>query len=95
MLASQAPVGDIFSKKFDFFRVLSPAGGYFLQKSSSNHNFKQVKKLGFAGRPLPTMTVVPMLSELRGSDGAYATGITVATLAASIVTIPVVAMLTM
>ena len=41
------------------------------------------------------MTVVPMLAEMRGSDDAYATGITVATLAASIVTIPVVAMLTM
>lgn len=44
---------------------------------------------------LPTMTVVPMIAEMRGSNGAYATGITVATLAASIVTIPVVAMLTM
>lgn len=44
---------------------------------------------------LPTMTVVPMVAEMRGSNGAYATGITVATLAASIVTIPLVAMLVM
>lgn len=44
---------------------------------------------------LPTMTVVPMITEMRGGDGAYATGITVATLAASIVTIPLVALLIM
>ena len=44
---------------------------------------------------LPTMTVVPMIAEMRGGNGAYATGITVATLAASIVTIPLVSLLIM
>ncbi len=39
---------------------------------------------------LPTMTVVPMIAETYGREGAYASGITAATLAASIVTIPVV-----
>ena len=39
---------------------------------------------------LPTMTVVPMIAETYGREGAYASGITPATLAASIVTIPVV-----
>lgn len=39
---------------------------------------------------LPTMTVVPMIAKLHGNEGAYAAGTTVATLAASILTIPLV-----
>lgn len=39
---------------------------------------------------LPTMTVVPMIVETYGGDGAYASGITTITLAFSIVTIPIV-----
>lgn len=43
---------------------------------------------------LPTMTVVPMIAKLYGHEGAYAAGITAATLAVSIVTIPVVVFFT-
>lgn len=40
---------------------------------------------------LPVMTVVPMIAASNGDEGEYATGITVVTLIASIVTIPLVA----
>ena len=39
---------------------------------------------------LPTMTVVPMIADMHGNEGEYAAGITAATLAASILTIPLV-----
>ena len=39
---------------------------------------------------LPVMTVVPMIVAQRGNEGDYAAGITVATLVASVVTIPLV-----
>ncbi|MDO4191615.1 MAG: AEC family transporter [Bacteroidales bacterium] len=42
---------------------------------------------------LPVMTVVPMISEQNGSEGAYATGIAIMTFVACVVTIPVVAFL--
>lgn len=42
---------------------------------------------------LPTMTVVPMIAEMYGHEGPYAAGLSVATLAAGIVTIPLVAAL--
>lgn len=42
---------------------------------------------------LPVMTVVPMIATANGSEGEYATGITVATLIASVATIPLVAFL--
>jgi predicted permease len=44
---------------------------------------------------LPTMTVVPMIAKMHGHEGAYAAGITVGTLAISIVTIPLVVFFTM
>lgn len=44
---------------------------------------------------LPTMTVVPMIAKTNGHEGAYAAGITIATLAISIVTIPFVVFFTM
>ena len=37
---------------------------------------------------LPTMTIVPMIAAQRGPPGDYAAGITVATLAFSLITIP-------
>ena len=42
---------------------------------------------------LPVMTVVPMVAATNGGEGEYATGITVVTLVASIVAIPLVAFL--
>lgn len=42
---------------------------------------------------LPTMTVVPLVVSTNGTEGAYATGITVVTLVASIATIPLVVFL--
>lgn len=42
---------------------------------------------------LPVMTVVPMIAAQNGHEGEYATGITVVTLVASIVTIPLVVFL--
>jgi len=43
---------------------------------------------------LPTMTVVPMIAKMHGHEGAYAAGIMAATLAISIVTIPLVVFFT-
>ena len=42
---------------------------------------------------LPTMTIVPMIAAQRGPYGDYAAGITVATLALSLITIPLVTFL--
>lgn len=42
---------------------------------------------------LPTMTVVPLVVSANGTEGGYATGITVTTLVASILTIPLVVFL--
>ena len=42
---------------------------------------------------LPTMTIVPMIATQRGPYGDYAAGITVTTLALSLVTIPLVTFL--
>ncbi|HIW77264.1 MULTISPECIES: AEC family transporter [Gordonibacter] len=42
---------------------------------------------------LPTMTVVPMIAKMHGTEGDYAAGLTVGTLVASVVTIPLVALL--
>lgn len=40
---------------------------------------------------LPVMTVVPMIAMQNGDEGAYATGIAVASFVACLVTIPLVA----
>jgi len=42
---------------------------------------------------LPVMTVVPMIARAYGNCGEYAAGVTVVTLAASVVTVPVVQLL--
>lgn len=42
---------------------------------------------------LPVMTVVPMIAKARGNEGDYAAGITVVTLVASVITIPLVQLL--
>lgn len=43
---------------------------------------------------LPVMTVVPMIARAHGNCGEYAAGITVVTLAASVITVPLVQLLT-
>lgn len=42
---------------------------------------------------LPTMTAIPMLVKNGGNEGEYATGITMLTLAASLVTLPLISLI--